>query len=150
MFEFTCPEADIKCDVKYFDSNGLAQPPCCLKVLTGIMYALVHEYEMNNASMCIYCGEILAVLKIPGGQLPWDTELDAPMFATDFYHVKDDIKPILSDHGLKPSINAGRHTENELVELEGGAITIKHLTTGCIIGNYAKAPSKLKCGHGHR
>ena len=150
MFEFTCPEADIKCDVKYFDSNGLAQPPCCLKVLTGMMYALVHEYEMNNASLCIYCGQVLAVLKMPGGQLPWDTDLDAPMFAADFYHVKDDIMPIMGDYGLKPSINAGRHMENELGELEGGAITIKHLATGYTTDNYAKAPSKLKCGHGHR
>ena len=47
----------------------------------------------HNASLCIYCGQILAALKMPGGQLPWDTDVDAPMFATEFYSVLDEIIP---------------------------------------------------------
>ena len=48
---------------------------------------------------------------------------------------------------MKANINEDRHQKNEEGELEGGAITIKHVITDYSLDNYAKAPSKLKCGH---
>ena len=67
-FDFTCPEAGIICDRFYYEKAGLSQPPCCMKVLTGMMMALIAEYEKINItdSVCIYCGQVLAALKMPG------------------------------------------------------------------------------------
>ena len=90
-FEYTCPEAGIECNVKYYDNAGLAQPPCCLRILTGMTMALLTEYEKNSNSVCIYCGQVLAALKMPGGQLPWDTDVDLPMMAADFEYNTDNI-----------------------------------------------------------
>ena len=141
------PEAGILCSVQYYDKNGLAQPPCCLRILTGMMAAVVAEYEEQSASICLYCGQILASLKMPGGQLPWDTDVDAPMFAVDFYNSIENIIPKFEKYGLKASVNKERHQINEAGELEGGAVTIRHIETSYSLDNYAKAPSNLKCGH---
>ena len=90
-YEFTCPEAGIKCDVNYYNNNGLAQPPCCLRVLTGITLALREIYKDQQNSLCIYCGQVLAALKMPGGQLPWDTDVDMPMMAINFMENVDNL-----------------------------------------------------------
>ena len=87
-FEFTCPEAGIKCDRFFYTKAGLAQPPCCLRILTGMSMALFSEYEKKDLtqSLCIYCGQVLAALKMPGGQLPWDLDVDIPILTKDFKH----------------------------------------------------------------
>ena len=90
-YEYTCPEAGIKCDVKYYNSAGLAQPPCCLRVLTGITLAMREIYKDKDNSLCIYCGQVLAALKMPGGQLPWDTDVDMPMMAINFIENVDNL-----------------------------------------------------------
>ena len=84
---------------------------------------------------------------MPGGELPWDTDVDAPMFAADFYQAVENIIPQLNKYGLKANVNMDRHQENENGEIEGGAVTIRHIETSYSMDNYAKAPSKLKCGH---
>eukprot|EP00493_Phyllostaurus_siculus_P024223 UN24560 len=68
IFEYTCPEAGITCNIQFYKDQGLAQPPCCLNILTGMTFALVSEFERFNLSLCLYCGQVLAVLKMPGGQ----------------------------------------------------------------------------------
>ena len=35
-------------------------------------------------SVCLMCGQALAVLKMPGGQLPWDLDVDMKMKADQF------------------------------------------------------------------
>ena len=85
----------------YYDSNGLAQPPCCLKVLTGMSYAIVREFDRFNLSLCLYCGQVLAAIKMPGGQLPWDTDVDAPHYAKDFYDVVEKVVPALRKYGKR-------------------------------------------------
>ena len=90
-FEYTCPEAGIECNVKYYDQAGLAQPPCCLRILTGMTMAMTAEYKQHNESLCVYCGQVLAALKMPGGQLPWDTDVDMPMMAANFEFNVDNI-----------------------------------------------------------
>ena len=126
-----------------------------------MMMAITEEYKRGNASLCIYCGQVLAALKMPGGQLPWDTDVDSPMLAEDFYHVVDDIMPQMKKYGLVPFIkkgihheqlihshtcNIGSHTPNSDGILEGGVITIRHNTTDFTMDNYAKS-SNFQCGH---
>ena len=71
------------------------------------MIAITTEFERKNASLCIYCGQVLAALKMPGGQLPWDTDVDSPMLTADFDHVIDNVMPIMTKYGLKPVIRKG-------------------------------------------
>ena len=46
-FEFTCPEAGIKCNRFFFHRNNIAQPPCCLKILTGMAMARVVNWRIK-------------------------------------------------------------------------------------------------------
>jgi len=36
---------------------------------------------------------------MPGGQLPWDTDVDAPHYAKDFYDVVEKVVPELQKYG---------------------------------------------------
>jgi len=92
-FEFSCPEAGIKCDRMFYTRAGLAQPPCCLRILTGMSMVLFNEYGKNNMtqSLCIYNGQVLGALKMPGGQLPWDLDVDIPIMAADFKFAIDNV-----------------------------------------------------------
>ena len=111
------------------------------------MLAVVAEYDRFNLSVCVYCGQVLAAIKMPGGQLPWDTDVDAPHYAADFYQALANVVPRLKVHyGLGSKVVSSRHVKNENGELEGGAITINHPPTHFTVDNYAKAPSKLHCG----
>ena len=84
---YTCREVSISCSINYYDKNGLSLPPCCLNVLTGLTFAVISEFQKANLSMCLYCGQVLASLKMPGGQLPWDTDVDSPHFGDQFDQV---------------------------------------------------------------
>ena len=108
--------------------------------------AITAEYKKGNASLCIYCGQVLAALKMPGGQLPWDTDVDSPMLASDFYRVVDTIMPEMNQYGLQPFIKRASHVANSEGILEGGIITIRHNTTDFTMDNYAKS-SNFQCGH---
>ena len=63
------------------EANGISTPPCCLKVLTGLALASTYAFEKFNLSHCLYCGQVLSVIKIPGGELPWDTDVDFPLYS---------------------------------------------------------------------
>ena len=53
----------------------------------------------------------------------------------------------LAKYGLSTNINRGRHQPNELGEVEGGMVVVKHDASRYTLDHYAKAPSKLQCGH---
>ena len=64
------------------------------------------EFDKQNTSTCVYNGQVLAALKMPGGQLPWDLDLDMPVLADDFDLVKTNIGTfywfwLQSDCGVK-------------------------------------------------
>ena len=46
------------------------------------------EFDKETKSPCIYNGQVLAALKMPGGQLPWEVDLDMFALTTDFDFVK--------------------------------------------------------------
>ena len=49
------------------------------------------SFVKSNKTTCIYNGQVLAALKMPGGQLPWEVDLDMPMPTADFDFVKANI-----------------------------------------------------------
>ena len=34
--------------------------------------------------MCFCCGQVMSAVKMPGGQLPWDTDVDTPVYKKDY------------------------------------------------------------------
>ena len=63
--------------------------------------AIAHEYKTNRLDTCLYCGQVLASVKMPGGQLPWDKNVDMPHDNRMYAEAKKLIAPILDEkYGL--------------------------------------------------
>ena len=66
-----------------------------------MMLALNHEFKANRLDLCLYCGQVLAAIKMPGGQLPWDTDVDMPNDSRMWEEVQKLILPVMqSKYGL--------------------------------------------------
>ena len=61
--------------------------------------ASTYAFEKYNLSHCLYCGQILSVIKIPGGELPWDTDVDFPLYSRDYVQMKSKVLPELRKFG---------------------------------------------------
>ena len=75
-----------------------------------MMLALTHEFKKNKLDLCLYCGQVLATIKMPGGQLPWDTDVDMPSDARMWEEVQKLVVPTLRtkyrlgvDTSIKPN-----------------------------------------------
>jgi len=70
------------------------------------MLALTHEFKKNKLDLCLHCGQVLATIKMPGGQLPWDTDVDMPSDARMWEEVQKLVLPTLqTKYGLHLDIN---------------------------------------------
>ena len=71
-----------------------------------MMLALSHEFKAHKLDLCLYCGQVLATIKMPGGQLPWDTDVDMPNDSRMWEEVQKLVLPTLkSKYGLGVEIN---------------------------------------------
>ena len=76
--------------------------------------AVAEEFEKHKLDLCLYCGQALASIKMPGGQLPWDTDVDMPFDALIQEEVKKLVVPALKEkYGLEVSMGAKTGKGNE-------------------------------------
>ena len=50
---YTCNDVAIKCHQKWYVERGLALPPCCMNVLSGLTLAIISEFRRANLSICL-------------------------------------------------------------------------------------------------
>ena len=76
--------------------------------------AVAEEFQKQNLDLCLYCGQVLATIKMPGGQLPWDTDVDMPHDALIHEEVKKLIVPVLEEkYGLEVTTGPKNGEGNE-------------------------------------
>jgi len=102
-FKYNCNEIGAKCNLDSAKA-GYAQPHCCLEVFKGLQLVAYSELvdEGFNQS-CFAGGTALAGVKIPGGVLPWEIDVDFLMARSDWMNIKKKVLPKFR----KYDINAG-------------------------------------------
>ena len=84
---------------------------------------------------------------MPGGQLPWDIDVDTHIFGTQFDEAHEKVMPEMKkNYNLEMGWIVSKQTMNEFGELEGGILVYKDAESGYTLDNFAKAPSDLQCG----
>ncbi|CBY14623.1 unnamed protein product [Oikopleura dioica] len=79
---------------------------------------------------------------MPGGQLPWDTDVDMPSDARMWEEVQKLVVPT-----LRTKYRLGVDTSIKPNELRVGAAVLHHKKTGFSTDNYAKPIEETACGH---
>ncbi|CAL8097041.1 unnamed protein product [Calicophoron daubneyi] len=97
---WNCEQVGIKCSA--YIKPGLLMPGCCLESLSRCVKGFIELSKKHGISTCIYSGNVVGAIKMPGGILPWERDSDIGWDAEKYAKVNDIMRKELYEiYGCK-------------------------------------------------
>ncbi|CAL8089103.1 unnamed protein product [Calicophoron daubneyi] len=97
---WNCKQVGIKCNA--YKKPGLLMPGCCLESLSRCVKGFIELSEKHGISTCVFSGNVVGAIKMPGGILPWERDSDIGWDARKYAKVNGIMRKELYDvYGCK-------------------------------------------------
>ncbi|CAL8069087.1 unnamed protein product [Calicophoron daubneyi] len=97
---WNCEQVGIKCNA--YKKPGLVMPGCCLEDLSRCVKGFIELSKKHGISICVYSGNVVGAIKMPGGILPWERDSDIGWDAEKYAKMNEIMrKELYEEYGCK-------------------------------------------------